>query len=317
MTAFADSFLQSLARRVAEVAVLPHQSGLHAVLREFFPPLHFTHAFSRGGWYRPGRVLRPDGEEVAEAIDVWAETLFGDADDLSARLTEDTALAELILSRYQGRTHFFVAAYDTRPEAFYQIEVEELSEVLDRRLFDPDAPPADLFELIEPAHPLRLAPEPVRRPFYRLRRVQDIAALFAPAQGGAPTAMQRFLREWALAGQRTSSHFKDHWVFALREHRDRFGNLQLAASPLARHARKLDSFQWNLAVRGVALAEQVHAFDRIAGHPESWYFHLVAGGRVPRALAYALQEDLAADYRYLSDIGMNLLMDWIDAPYAV
>ncbi len=129
--------------------------------------------------------------------------------------------------------------------------------------------------------------------------------------------MQRFMREWALARQGAAGHFKDHWVFVLREHRDRFGALQLAVSPLARQARKLDSFHWNLDLRGIALGDQVHAFDRIAGRPDSWYFHLVAGGRVPRGLAHALQEDLDAEYRYLSDVGMNLLTDWLKEPYAV
>jgi hypothetical protein len=104
---------------------------------------------------------------------------------------------------------------------------------------------------------------------------------------------------------------------ALREHQDRYRNSVLAATPVSLLAAKLKPFHWKPEVRGVELSDQIHAFDRAAGYPAAWYFHLVAGALVPRDIAQRVMQDMAEDYHYLPESEARLLEGWIDSPYSV
>jgi hypothetical protein len=106
-------------------------------------------------------------------------------------------------------------------------------------------------------------------------------------------------------------------VVGLREHRDRYNNVLLSAAPASRHARPLKPFHWNPGLTGLDAANQLQSFDRAAGYSGAWYFHLVAGGLVPRDLAYALQRDLEAGFGYLANAEAALLEGWLRAPYSV
>jgi hypothetical protein len=190
--------------------------------------------------------------------------------------------------------------------------------VLDRRLFPGDEPPADLQELVDPLHPATLAAHPVAPPHYRFRRLTDMRYVVVrlPAPVGQIHPLSRFLGEWASSQARSKHHFCDHWIVALREHQDRYCNPVLSASPVSLHARKLKPFHWNPQSRGVDAASQLQAFDRAAGHPGAWYFHLVTGGLMPREFAATLAGDLDAGYNYLREQDAKLLMEWMRTPYS-
>ena len=138
-----------------------------------------------------------------------------------------------------------------------------------------------------------------------------------PAPAGETSPLTRFLAEWELSQANARGHFSDHWVIAIREHQDRYHNALTSVALVSRHSRKLKPFHWQPEARGTALGDQIHAFDRVAGFANAWYFHMVSGGLVPHAIAYALQADLAEGYGYLSDGGTGLLKRWLAQPYTV
>ncbi|MDD3529139.1 MAG: hypothetical protein PHS77_04620 [Gallionellaceae bacterium] len=305
--------LQRFAAELAAGAPRPHHSGLLAAAARLGHD--FRHALTRGSWYRPGGLIRADGTRIADDLERWAEDALAACGGDFAELCERHAGADLLATRHNGRTHYFVAPCGPGPADFVQLEVEELQEVLDRRLIDPLHLPADLGELTDPLHPHALPAQPVGRPRYRFRRLLDMRDLAAPGATG-PGPLQRFLADWQASRAAGQGHFCAHWILSVRERRDRYGNAVTAATPVSRHARKLKSFHWHPDARGVALAGQVHAFDR-ASYPSAWYFHLMSGALTPTAVAYGMLSDLDAGYQYLAAQDVELLRGWAAAPYAV
>ncbi|MEW5771263.1 MAG: hypothetical protein AB1831_12975 [Pseudomonadota bacterium] len=309
----------TLQRFIAEIATLPprpHHSLLLERARALMPACEFRFALTRGGWYRPGGVLRSDGERLTDDLESWAEGEAAAAGDVGEWL-ESLLGQDLMVTRHAGKTHYFVAPFGPGPADFLQLEVEEVQETLDRYLVNPDAPPYDLAELLEPLAPTPLDAQPVGAPRYRFRRLSDLrqVVLRQPQPEGTPGPLARFLQEWGV--REGQERFCDHWLLGLREHVDRFRNAAVSATPVSRHARKLKPFHWEAGSSGLALADQVHAFDRAAGYPGAWYFHMVAGGLVPRDIAYALARDLDAGFSYLPELDTRLLIGWMKAPYAV
>ena len=314
-----EATLSKLRAEIEAVPPRPHHSTLHEAVARVLPGQSFRFALTRGGWYRPGGVIRPNGDRVTDDLEAWAEAELeacdGDMDEFLDRHGQDG----LYTTRHSGRTHYLVAPYGPGPADFLQLEVEELREVLDRHLVSPDALPADLEELTDPLNPALLDAQPVGPARYLFRRLTDIrlAAARLPANVGETAPTTRFLAEWAASSASTRGHFSDYWILALREHQDRYRNSVLAATPVSLLAAKLKPFHWKPEVRGVELSDQIHAFDRAAGYPAAWYFHLVAGALVPRVIAQRVMQDMAEDYHYLPESEARLLEGWIDSPYSV
>lgn len=297
----------------------PHHSALLQAANRMVPACEFSHALTRGGWYRPGGIIRPDGTRLADDLESWAEAELDECGGDMDLLVERHAADGLLATRQAGRTHYFVAPIGLGASEFLQLEVEEVQEVLDRQLINPDDPPADLPELTDPMEPVTLQAQAVNRPRYRFRRLTDVRQALArqPAPIGEQSPLGRFMAEWSQSGAGSQGHFSDHWIVAVREHLDRYSNTVLNATPISRHGRKLKPFHWHPEKRGPDLANELHAFDRAAGYPFAWYFHLLAGGITPHAVAYAIAEDLQADFRYLPDGDVAILERWLVEPYAV
>lgn len=313
-----DPALQRLVAELETAPPRPHHSGLLDTAHRALPGRNFRHALSRGGWYRPGGVVRADGSRVADNLEAWVEAQLDACDGDIEAFAADHDAAGLLVTRHSGRTHYFVAPYGADAADFLQLEIEELHEVLDRRLFPADAPPADAQDLIDPLQPDTVEAQPVSSPRYRFRRLTDMryAAMRLPAPVGQLHPLSRFLAEWSRSQAQRQDHFCDHWIVALREHQDRYRNAVLSAAPVSLHARALKPFHWHPEAHGVDAANQLLAFDRAAGYPGAWYFHMVAGGLTPREIAPALAADLDAGFNYLRDADAGLLVEWLRAPYS-
>jgi hypothetical protein len=310
--------LRTLIAEIESISPRPHHSALLEVANRIRSGCTFRHALERGGWYRSGGVIAADGQRIADSLEAWAKNELEACGDMH-ELLERHADSGLLVTRHTGRTHYFVAAYGPAPADFLQLEVEELQEVLDRKLIVTAAMPEDLQELIEPMHPGEVDAQAVAAPRYRFRRLVDMRQALAKVSlaEGRDAAMPRLLAEWTHSSAAARGHFCDHWVIALREHQDRYRNPVLSASLVSRHARALKPFQWNIELAGVEMSSQLQAFDRAAGYPSAWYFHLVAGHFTPPKVAYAVARDLDAGFSYLPDTEAALIKSWVAAPYSV
>lgn len=314
-----ETTLNNLAAAIGAIPPRPHHAALLEVANRIRPGITFHYALNRGGWYRPGGVMAADGKRVADSLEHWAQSELDDCGGDMHELVERTADKGLLVTRHTGRTHYFVAACGPAPADFLQLEIEELQEVMDRNLLDAGNPPDDLQELIEPIAPDVLEAQPVGAPRYQFRRLIDVRQAVARASfgDGRKSGLPRMLSEWSHSSAAARGHFSDHWIVALREHQDRYRNPVTSVSLVSRHARELKPFQWNIELSGVELSAQLQAFDRAAGYPSAWYFHLVAGAFTPPKIAYAVARDLDAGFSYLPDTEAALVKGWVAAPYSI
>jgi hypothetical protein len=313
------TLLSKLAADIAAVPPRPHHSGLLEIANNIRPGTTFEYALNRGGWYRPGGVIAADGRRIADSLEPWAKAELEDCADDMGELMERYATKGLMVTRHSGQTHYFVAAYGSAPADFMQLEVEELQEVLDRELIDPDNPAEELMELIDPLSPVMLDAQSVKAPQYQFRRLIDMRQIVARLSiaDGRTNSLSRLLAEWSHSSAATRGHFSDHWIVALREHLDRYRNPVLTASLISRHARALKPFHWNTELCGVEMGAQLQAFDRAAGYASAWYFHLIAGTITSPKIAYAVMRDLEAGFCYLPDTEVALIKSWVAVPYSV
>lgn len=314
-----ETTLSNLAQEIEAVSPRPHHSTLLEIANRICPGCTFRYALNRGGWYRPGGLIAADGRRIADSLGIWAKLELDDCDGDMGELVDRHADKGLLVTRHTGRTHYFVAAYGPAPSDFLQLEVEELQEVLDRKLIDNGKQPEDLQELIEPIAPEVLEGQAVDAPRYRFRRLIDMRQTVARASAAEShnIGLSRLLSEWAHSSAALRGHFSDHWIVALREHQDRYRNPVISASLVSRHARELKPFQWNIDLSGLEMYAQLQAFDRAAGYTSAWYAHLIAGTITPPKVAYAVARDLDAGFSYLPDTEAALLKNWVAAPYSV
>ncbi|OHC82924.1 MAG: hypothetical protein A3J87_00550, partial [Sideroxydans sp. RIFOXYB12_FULL_59_6] len=307
--------LNRLAADIEKISPRPHHSALLEIASRLLPDCVFKVALSRGGWYRQGGVIEADGTRIAETGDAWGKV---QADDVGL-LLERYADQGLLVTRHTGRTHYLVAPYGPAPVDFLQLEVEELQEVLDRKLIDPDHLPDDIQDIIEPVLSALIDAQPVGAPCYRFRRLIDMRQIVARISfaNGRNGGLPRLIADWSHSSAAVRGHFSDHWIVSLREHQDRYRNPQVSASLVSRHARELKSFQWNQEAVGVDMSMQLQAFDRAAGYISAWYFHLVAGTITPPKIAYAVVRDLDAGFSYPPDTEVALIRSWVVSPYSV
>lgn len=234
-----ETTLRNLAGEIEAIPPRPHHSALLDIANHIRPGCTFRYALNRGGWYRPGGIIAADGTRIAEGLGTWAQDELAACDGDMGELVERHADSGLLVTRHTGRTHYFVAAYGPAPTDFLQLEVEELQEVLDRKLIDADKPPEDLQELIEPITPAVLEAQAVAAPRYCFRRLIDMrqTAAMASSSDTRNAGLPRLLSDWAHSSAAARGHFSDHWIVALREHQDRYRNPVISVSLVSRHAR--------------------------------------------------------------------------------
>lgn len=306
--------IQQLAVQIAEVQPRPHHSRLLELLQKVWPEMEFKHRLTRSGWYRPGGVCTSQGVMLGQDLESWLQTALGKVEDFE-QLLVDLEIMQPLVTRFNGATHFFTASYGKAPEACWQLEVEELQEVMDRRLINDQADlPEDMADLLEPMQPALIDAQPLGSPRYQLGKLLNLRELLTSAIN-APL-LERFFAEWK-DGSGQSVDFHQHWFFQRHESLTRYGVSQLRLQPHAIKAKHLKTLPWDLTAEPMALAAQLRSYDKAAGYNGAWYFGLVAGNLVPRDLASRLQDDWLADYRYISETQQSWIRSWLHQPYTL
>lgn len=307
--------ITTLATACQQAQPQPDNATLLAALAEVLPQYEFTLVLSRGGWYRIGGIYDAAGKQINDKLDEWlVDESGGDVLHLYNRYSEQGLMA----SRFDGKTHYFVAITGERPQDFVQLEVEEVVEMLDRPLFSHDELPDIVEELIDPVDSPRIADHPVGEPRYLFRRIIPIASYldgFSEELDIKPP-IQRFMNDWKHSSAGESETFCHHWVLSFREYTDGYGEPRFHAKPITTYSGEIPAIKEPIP-RGAALANLIHGFDRQVGYPFAWYFFMLTHKQVSYEIAEAIHDDQMGAYDYLPVRDLKVLRDWYDRKYGV
>ena len=281
-------------------------------LDHLLPRLAFRRVLARGGWYRPGGVVDIDQQRVADGLRQWAEQQVIDGD--MQGLLDACMQRQLFATRLVGRTHYLTAATGNAAPEFVQLEVEELQEVVARYLSDPDWLPDSLEDFIDPLDYPQLEPEPIGTPRLAFRRFIAVPELLADPDAMHMEELRRFLQDWEHSSARAArGHFCEHWILAIQDFTDSDGDARRNVHPVP--ALPVERLTMTPGTHGAELANLVQEFDRRAGYPMAWYFHLLATGSVPHSLGVQIVADHDAGFSYLPARDLELLRNRVAAPY--
>ncbi|WP_417582276.1 hypothetical protein [Nitrincola sp.] len=304
-----------LAKGIARLQPRPHHTALLTYLNTCWPEASFKHRFSRSGWFRSGGIRHQDGTLLSQNIEEWLERSLQQSGDFEQLLIDIESLQPLV-TRFNGVTHFFTASYGHAPEACWQLEVEELQEVMDRQLLNSTAAaPLDLADLTDPLHPARLDGQPLGFPVYRVSCLTNLHLALETAVN--TPSLQRFFSEWKEGPGSGLTDFHRHWFFQRHQSQNPYGVQELRLQPQAIKASTLKTLPWELSANATDMAAQLRSFDKAAGFFGAWYFAMVAGNLVPKELAQRLQEDWINDYRYISERQALWIRNWLHKPYTL
>lgn len=315
-----SEYCKSLAPAVVETcAKVPVSNGPGALVKALsvaLPDWKFRHAMSRGGWYRLGGIVDANGQRVADSLESWAEKAIDERDGEIARLIDDFADQTLYATRLVGQTHYLVASAGENTDDFLQLEIEDLQEMRVHQLFANE--PGTLEEIVDPRGGAE-QPVPLGLPFYAFRRIQHIGAFLKRmlAQKPEPAPIHRMLGDWSKSSASGTSAYYNHWVIATREHVDRYHQPVFRAQPIATLAGEAPAFDAAPDSSGLALNEALTHFDREAGYPMAWYFHLLTSKAVPHWVAQSVVEDSLAGFAYLPQRDVDVVRGWLHRPYSV
>lgn len=309
--------LSTLIRQACrEVTPAEGIGALARAIARLEPQLAWREILVRGGWHRVGGVIDPRGQRISDDLAAWAEAELEKCGGDLGRLLDEHAGSGLIATRLAGLTHYLVAPTGPGATDTLQLEIEELQEVSAHPLFDRAPAPTSLDELIDAQWP-RDRLKPLGTPYYSFRRLIDIGDFLARmrAQQPQPQPIHRFVDDWQRSTASHGSLFAHHWMIACREHLDRFRQPVLHAQPVAALVGEAPRFTADPATRGLTLHQALNTFDRQAGYPFAWYFHMLTTKAVPHWVASAVVEDHLSGFNYLPDRDLAVLRDWLHRPY--
>lgn len=300
------------------VPVSAGAAGLASELASIAPHLSFRDVLTRGGWYRLGGVVDKEGTPIADDLAQWAEDqLAAHGDDIHA-FVDDYAGSGLRATRLMGKTHYLVATTGELSAEFLQIEIEELQEAVSHELFTGDEP-STLEELIDAPRDVagKSATVLLNAPFFSLRRIINVAEFLKRMASQKPEAqpIHRFFDAWQSSSAGNTTQLSNHWVVAVREYQDSFRQPILQATPVAALNGLPPKFESAYGARGLALNAALQRFDRQAGYPMAWFFHMLTTKSVPHAVASAVIDDVQNNFHYLPERDVKVIKGWLHRPY--
>lgn len=313
---YCKSLAPAVVETCAKVAVSNGPGAFVKALGQAEPDWKFRHALSRGGWYRLGGIVDGAGQRVTDSLESWIEAALDERDGDIHQLIDDFADRTLYATRLVGQTHYLVASAGEGADDFLQLEVEDLQEMRAHQIFVNE--PSTLEELVDPRG-AGDALQPLGLPFYAFRRLQHIGAFLQRmlVQKPEPSGVHRMLEDWAKSSAGATSAFYNHWVIATREHLDRYHQSVFRAQPIATLGGAAPEFEATQDTRGLDLYAALSHFDREAGYPLAWYFHMLTSKAVPHWVAQTVVEDSLAGFAYLPQRDVDIVRHWLHRPYSL
>lgn len=312
-------FCKSMSPTIVEACTQTPATGdpgaLVKALTNALPEWAFRHALARGGWYRLGGLVTAQGEAVTDNLEQWVEKELDARDGDLGALAEDYGDQGWHATRLVGKTHYLTAQTGDEVDDFLQLEIEELQEMRAHKLFANQ--PASIEELVDPR--TQQAALPLGLPFYKLRRLQHMGGFLARmrAQKPEPAPIHRMLEDWASSSAGQTSRYDNHWVIATREHLDRYHQSVFRAQPIATLIGTPPEFAAPSGTQGMKLQEALVHFDRQAGYPMAWYFHMLTTHAVPHWVAQSVIEDTLTGFAYLPEQDIAVVRRWLHQPYTL
>ena len=308
----------AIAELCVRVPVSAGASGLARELSHVAPQFTFRDVLTRGGWYRLGGVIDAEENHVSDDLAHWAEAQFaGHGDDLHAlidayaggasdgdAIDREDALFCGALRRTGRRVHSDRDRGTAGRDRSCPVVGEEAGSL--EEWIDPPRGGSESRAAL------------LGMPFYSLRRATDVAAFLRriAAQKPEPQIVHRFFDAWQASSAGATTHFSNHWVVAVREHLDRYRQAILQATPVAALNGLPPRFESVYGARGMALNDALQRFDRQAGYPMAWFFHMLTTKAVPHAVASAVVDDMQGGFCYLPERDLKTVRDWLHRPYA-
>ncbi len=310
--------LECLTEACGRIEPTAGAEALRRCIQDALRPLEVRRLSIDDEWYRLGGVVTADGDRVAESLYEWADAESGgDALELLARYGDAGYCATAI----SGRTHYFIAAQGPGPLEFLQVEVDEIQEVVERPLFDPDRIPDTLEDVIDPLGGVRLPPRPLAPPRYVFRRAVDWSGRFGELTSeftGDPR-FRRFLEEWERSSASVhGARFCDHWALTVVPYLDSLGDHKQEVRPLTPDAHLVADFVRTPEFsNGPALAARMRRIDHAAGYDMAWYFLMLTRNYLPYEAVGRLRAAFAGSggVAYLPARDLDVLAHWIEEPY--
>lgn len=313
-----QAFVPTLAKACEAVDVAKGIQSLGREIVERLPQIPlFREIFYRGGWYRLGGILEAGNHNnrVTHNLEEWTESALIERDGDLPHLLEDFADSDYIATRILGKTHYLAASTGDSVGDFLQLEIEELQEVTSHSLFDRDPPPETVDEFLSPRKQEKSTP--VASPYYAFRRITHIGEMIEQMKSRHPTQpiIERLLSDWERSSAGQASAFYNHWVISVGEYLDRYKQRIYRAQLISALDGNLPTFLAKEGTQGLDLHFALQNFDRQAGYPFAWYFHLITTKAVPHWVARAAVDDTLSDYAYLPDKDLAVLKEWLHSPY--
>lgn len=313
---YCKSLSPAVVESCAKTAVSAGPGALVKALGNVLPDWKFRHALARGGWYRLGGVINAQGERISDNLEKWVEDALDERDGDLQQLFDDYAGQTLYATRLVGQTHYLTSPAGEGDAEFLLLEIEDLQETRAHQLFVDE--PGNVEDIIDP----RSSGENLQAlglPVYRFRRLQHMGAFLDRmlAQKPEPAPIHRMLEDWSKSSAGHASSYSNHWVIATSEHLDRYHQPVFRAQPIATLAGEPPEFDAENGSSGLKLNEALTHFDRAAGYPMAWYFHMLTTKAVPHWVAQTVVEDALGGLAYLPQRDVDVVRHWLHRPYSL
>ncbi|CCQ72917.1 hypothetical protein [Magnetospira sp. QH-2] len=275
------------------------------------------HMLSEEDWYRVGGVVDKDGVRISDDLMDWVEK---ESEDNIERLIEKHHSSGYQATALIGRTHYFAIPVGTKPMDFYQIEIDEVEEVIERPLFQDDFLPDSLEEVIDPMDAPHFEPHPYGAPRYQpsrlinmLHRIWDLTNDYTGDPG-----FRRFIEEWGMSSAAKNSCFCNHWVLKERPYLSENGDHITEVKVLTPLEPLIYGLRGSQVEPGSELQATVQQINEKSGYAMTWYYMMVTQNFLPYGTVNAIYETLLAGepgYGEASKRDLRILENWLDDPY--